>query len=316
MGQFDSGGWYSLRRNGDGVFLEESTLLRYPDWFEFRDPSGLWEKSYIALQAEESSAFARHLATLQSNGSFADMNPRWCQVVLGPFYEAYACFEWGCFVALSRCVRESLSDTLAMALVFAGIDRVRHQQTIAAASLALTQNVPVYADGLGPDTWANHPAMEPMRLIVERLLETDDWCEIVFVIAMLVDPLVANLFLSRFLRRFGPANGDMLTPVIVASAERDRSRFQASVSALMAMLLREDSVSGAPVPSSANRAVMNEWIRRWSKDAGRAVDALVPLFNLPTTRPDDGERAKAFVLAQCTNSLGALGLNCEELTTR
>ena len=40
----------------------------------------------------------------------------WCRDVLGPYYEAYACCESGLSIALSRCVREALSDSVSMAL--------------------------------------------------------------------------------------------------------------------------------------------------------------------------------------------------------
>ena len=56
-------------------------------------------------------------------------------------------------------------------------------------------------EGLGPSTWASDPVLAPARHLLERLLDTPDWGEIAFVVALLFDPAVAGLFLSRFLRR-------------------------------------------------------------------------------------------------------------------
>lgn len=153
LGHFDTGGWYVLRRDGSGLYTDDSTRVAHPDWFDFRDPSSLWQKTYVALQAEEEGGLARNRQSAQDNGGYGDIDPRWCRDVLGPYYEAWACCEAGLSIALARCVREALSDSVAMALVFASVDRSRHQQDIAAASLTLVQEIPTYVDGLGPDVW-------------------------------------------------------------------------------------------------------------------------------------------------------------------
>lgn len=308
LGHFDTGGWYVLRRDGSGLYSEESTRVVHPDWFDFRDPSLLWQKTYIALQAEEEGGLARNRQSAEDNGGYRDIDPRWCRDVLGPYYEAYACCESGLSIALARCVREALSDSVAMALVFAGADRARHQQDIAAASLTLVQEIPTYVDGLGLDVWLTDPVMAPVRRVVERLLETDDWVEVVVVIALLFDPLVANFFLSRFLRRFAPANGDLVTPFGVAAVERDRARLRESACELVRLLLSEQSRAGDKVPHDANRAVLQEWLEGWTADMLAAVDALAPLLALPAVRPDTAEACRAAVLTDAQALLVSLGL--------
>jgi methane monooxygenase component A beta chain/propane monooxygenase small subunit len=308
LGHFDTGGWYVLRRDGAGIYAEDSTKVAHPDWFEFRDPSNLWQKTYVSLQAEEEAGLARNRRSAQDNQGYQDIDPHWCREVLAPYYEAYACCEAGLSIALSRCVREALSDTVSMALVMASVDRSRHQQDIAAVSLALVQDIPTYVDGLGPEVWTYDPVMAPVRLVVERILDTPDWVEIAFVVALLFDPLVANLFLSRFLRRFAPANGDLLTPFVVTSVERDRARFRDAVGELVRMLLAEQSKAGDKVPHLANRAVMQGWLDDWAGDVVAAMDALRPLFVLPRVRPDTADACRASVVTSCQAMIGALGL--------
>lgn len=53
LGQFDSGGWYLLRPDGLGCQDARTTALGHPNWFEYRDPSGLWQRPYIKLQAQQ-----------------------------------------------------------------------------------------------------------------------------------------------------------------------------------------------------------------------------------------------------------------------
>ena len=302
---FDTGGWLVQRESGGGIYEADSTALRHPDWFAFRDPSTLWQRTYVALQAEEEATIVRAIATARGNGSFADFCPQWCREVLGPYYEAWACAESGLFIALSRAVREALSDTVSTALVYAATDRARHGQDIAAFSLALTHEVPTYVEGLGPATWTSDPALAPARALVERLLDCPDWGEVVFVLALLFDPAVAGMFCSRFLRRYAPRHGDVVTPVIVAGAERDRERLRAGVHELGRMLLAPDEA----VPVAENAKVLQGWVDSWAGDVRTALDALDPLFHLPEVHVDAPAAARSYVLRDCGAGLEALGLD-------
>lgn len=308
LAAFDTGGWLVQRESGGGIYLAGSTRLRHPDWFAYRDPSMLWQRPYVALQAEEEATVARALATARANGSFADFCPQWCREVLGPYYEAWACAESGVFLALSRAVREALSDTVSTVLVFAATDRARHTQDVAALSLVLTQEVPTYVEGLGPQAWASDPALAPARRLLERLLDCPDWAEVLFVVALLFDAAVATMYCSRFLRRFAPRHGDVLTPVIVAGAERDRERLRAGAGALARMLFAESTPAGEPVPAAENRRVLQGWVNGWAADVRAALHSLDPLFDIPVQRVDTAAGARAHALRSCAAGLTALGL--------
>jgi methane monooxygenase component A beta chain/propane monooxygenase small subunit len=311
---FDTGGWYVLRRDGSGIYADESTAVRHPDWSEFRDPSAMWQREYVALQAEEEGAIARGLRTAETNGSFDDISSHWCRDVLGPYYEAWACAESALFIALSRCVREALSDTLSMALVFAAVDRARHQQDIANLSLSLVAAVPTYLDGLGVPIWRDDPAMAPTRELVEALLSTSDWVEVAVAIALIVDPIVSTFFLGQFLRRSAPLHGDTVTPTILTAAERDRARFHASMTALVRMLIDhvDDDPQEAWCRQEANRAVIQNWVDRWTPPAMDAVAALFSVVRAAPVQRDAPEQLRATVIANLTADLEALGLKMPE----
>jgi methane monooxygenase component A beta chain/propane monooxygenase small subunit len=307
--QFDTSGWYVLRRDGEGIYSHASTAVAHPDWTEFRDPLSMWQRDYVALQAEEENAITRTMRTAEVNGSFADLCSHWCRDVLGPYYEAWACAESGLFIALSRCVREALSDTLSMALVFASVDRARHQQDIAGLSLHLVAEIPTYLDGLGLATWADDPALVPTRQFIEALLETPDWVEIAVVIALIFDPTVSEFFLSRFLRRFAPLHGDTITPTILTSAERDRARFRNAMVELVRMLLApSDLPNGESVPYRANRSVIQGWVDAWTPRAMEAVNALGGVIKAAPVQHDSPEALRGIVTAGLVGELESLGL--------
>ena len=139
-------------------------------------------------------------------------------------------------------------------------------------------------------------------------MAAEDWCEIILVCGLLVDPLLSTLLGRHFLRRFAAVNGDAVTPVIEMGAERDRLRFSRAVRPLLDMVLAETDRAGRPVPAAANRAVVQEWLDQWSPAVLAAVDAFLPVFDLPTMRPVVGEAAREAVVAACEEQLERSGL--------
>jgi hypothetical protein len=228
---YDFGGWLVLAPDGKSLFEQSSTRLVHPDWFQYRDPSALWQRTYMRQQAVEERAVAGLLDSARSNGYFADLDGFWAREILARYHQAYGFFEWGVFLALNRSVRLALSDTLTMMITFTAVDRLRHQQAIAMLGLELEEELGGIPDGLGREAWMTDPALQPARRVVERLMASDDWCEIVIVCGLLVDPLLSTLVGRHFFRRFASVNGDPVTPVIAITAERDRLRFLRAVRA-------------------------------------------------------------------------------------
>ncbi|HVW34907.1 MAG TPA: monooxygenase [Acidimicrobiia bacterium] len=308
VGHYDFGGWLLLAPDGKSLFEPSSTALHHPDWFSYRDPSALWQRTYMRQQAVEERAVASLLDGARANGYFADLDGFWVREVLARYHQACGHLEWGLFLALNRAIRLALSDTLTMMVTFTAVDRLRHQQAIALFGLELEHEVGGIREGLGREAWLSDPACQPARRVVERLMAAEDWCEIVLVCGLLVDPLLTALVGRHFLRRFAAVNGDAITPVIEMAAERDRQRFAKAVRPLVDMVLAETDRAGRPVPAAANRAVLQEWLDRWAPAVLAAVDAFLPVFDLPSMRPVVGEEARAAVVAACEEQLERSGL--------
>ncbi|MEW6475213.1 MAG: monooxygenase [Actinomycetota bacterium] len=308
FGQYDSGGWYLLSPEGRALFDEGTTALRHPNWFDYRDPSTLWQRTYVRQQAEQERAIAAALETARMDDAFADVDSAWACDILARYYEAWGCAEWGLFLAYTYPVREALSDTLTMAFVFAAVDHLRHQQAIGLYSLDLEDEVLGYRSGLGPDTWISDAALQPSRRVVEGLMATDDWGEMVIVTALLFEPLLSAFVTSQFLRRHAALNGDILTPAIILTAERDRARNRAATVALVELLLGPSDRKGRPVPAGHNRDVLQDWIDHWAPLVLEAVDAFVPVFDLPPARGPSAAAARERVVAGCHDLLCDAGL--------
>jgi methane monooxygenase component A beta chain/propane monooxygenase small subunit len=169
--------------------------------------------------------------------------------------------------------------------------------------LELEQELGGIPDGLGREAWLDDPVYQPARRLVERLMAADDWCEIVVVCGLLVDPLLSTLVGRHFFRRFASVNGDPVTPVIAISAERDRLRFFRAVREIVEMVTAETDRAGQPVPAADNREVLQDWVDLWGPQVLAAVDAFLPVFDLPSMRPVVGEEARDVVVAGCAEQL-------------
>jgi hypothetical protein len=305
---YDFGGWLILAPDGKSLFEQSSTRLRHPDWFQYRDPSSLWQRTYMRQQAVEERAVAVLLDSAGANGYLADLDGFWAREILARYHQGYGFLEWGLFLALNRAIRLALSDTLTMMITFTAVDRLRHQQAIAMFGLELEQELDGIPEGLGREAWLADPAYQPARRVVERLMAGEDWCEIVLVCGLLVDPLLSTLVGRHFFRRFASVNGDAVTPVIAMGAERDRLRYQRAVRALVELVLADTDRAGRPVPAAANREVVQEWIDAWAPPVLAAVDAFLPVFDLPSMRPVVGDAARDAVVAECGQQLERSGL--------
>jgi methane monooxygenase component A beta chain/propane monooxygenase small subunit len=300
---YDFGGWLLLAPDGKSLFEQSSTRLVHPDWFEYRDPSSLWQRTYMRQQAVEERAVASLLESARSYGYFADLDGFWAREILARYHQGYGFLEWGLFLALNRAIRLALSDTLTMMITFTAVDRLRHQQAIALFGLELEQELGGIPEGLGRSAWLSDPVYQPARRVIERLMAAEDWCEIVVVCGLLIDPLLSTLAGRHFFRRFASVNGDSVTPVISITAERDRLRYLRAVRGLVEMVTSETDRAGTAVPAAANREILQDWIDRWSPLVLAAVDAFLPVFDLPSMRPVVGEEARDIVVAGCATEL-------------
>jgi methane monooxygenase component A beta chain/propane monooxygenase small subunit len=307
LGQFDVGGWLALRPDGSGIHNSESTALSHPNWFEYRDPSAMWQRPYIKQLAQFERSVDSAMSTAKANGAFSDIAPPWLEL-LSQHYEASASFEWGMFRAHAFVTREALSDTLTMASVFAAQDRLRHQQNIALFSLALHEQIATYEEGLGMATWLEDPMCQPARRLVERAMSLTDWCELILMSNLVVEPLYTALVGSEFFRRLAPLHGDVVTAVIEMTAEIARLRNQNMAVELVKLVCADSDRIGRSVPSARNREIIHGWIASWYPDTLGAAEAFVPLFESAPSGREFGQQALGRVIANTREVLETAGL--------
>lgn len=287
----DAPGWFLRSSEGRPAWLRDSTHLKHPCWFDFRDPAGMWQRSYVRMQAEQERALEMLVGQARSAGAFKDFHPIWISLMLGGHYRVWAYFEYGMFRAFAQAQREALSDTLGNVFSFEAVDRMRHAQAVVIYLMELEDNIPGFKDGGGKQEWLSSPIYQPARRMTEQVMTLTDWGELAVAVNLVIDPIFGEVGTSQLLRRFGPVQGDIVTPSIVMSAEQDRRRNQGWTAELVRMVTSETVEE-----REHNRQLIQDWINHWTLVALFATRALAPVYEMPLIR--GGSFAEAFLKAQ------------------
>jgi methane/phenol/toluene hydroxylase len=300
---FDRQGWYLLTPEGRAAWRPESTRLQHPHWFDFRDPSGLWQRTYVKLQAEQERAIERTVDDAALASIFSEFDPVWLNEIIGVHYRVWSFFEYALFRAFSRAQREALADTLGNALCFEAVDRIRHAQSTVLYLMELEAGIEGFKDHGAKDHWLSDASYQPLRRLAETLMATEDWAELAFAVNLVIDPITTELGVSRMVRRHGPQHGDPITPTIILTTERDRRRNQAWTEELVRM------TTGADLPDAdSNRAVIRSWCDRWRPEAIAAARGFAAVFDRIVPHMQSFDQELAGVCADQAAIVSALGV--------
>ena len=294
---------YLRTPEGRPAFIEESTELRHPDWHDFRDPSGLWQRPYMRMQAEQERSIAR-LTEDVAAGATRDIDRVWIDNVLVGHYSVWSFAEWGIFRGMFSASREGLSDTIVASMLFETFDRARHSQDIVHWMLALEENVPGLDATGAKDAWLTEPRYQPMRELVEQIAwATPDWCEEIIATNLCFDPIVSTVAISRLIGRYAPRHGDVVSRLIVASVDRDRQRDLDYTCEFVRMVTGED------IPlAKANRDFITEWVAKWTPRAIAAIEPLRPLYEDLPSVTESFDAVRDEVLAAQRDLVASLGV--------
>jgi methane monooxygenase component A beta chain/propane monooxygenase small subunit len=126
-------GWPVVFDNGRPPFTPDSTALRCQRWEDFRDPSGLWQRPYVARLNREEQTLETLTGEALKDGLARAMNPVWRDQVIGRYYAAWPFVEYGLCLALCYAVREALAETITFAVAFEASEdptRARHRSSV------------------------------------------------------------------------------------------------------------------------------------------------------------------------------------------
>lgn len=264
-------GWPILFNDGREPYTASSTAIRCGSWHDYRDPAGLWQRPYVASANHTELALARLIPAQLSAGIGCGIDAGWLDPMLSRYYAAWPFVEYGLFLGLCYAVREALGDTIAFSIAFQAGDRMRHLQDIVHLMFDLAETREGFTDSGARDAWMTDPVLVPAHENIERIVSCRDWFEIVVAVNLVFEPIVGRLMKTEFLARSAPRHGDVVSPLVLASANADTERHRAATAELVRLVLAD------PSHGDANRAVLAGWLDTWTAESIRAAAALAPV---------------------------------------
>ncbi len=285
-GGLDVTEWYLTRPDGSALWRPESTRLRHPDWYAFRDPAQQWQRTYVRHQEQQETSIERATEDAGLDGTLAELDAQWVSRVLCGHYRAWSFFEYAVFRSLAPAQREALSDTISSVLCFQSFDHLRHAQDVVIYLVELQNYNDAVDDDAGKRAWLEEPRYQPSRRLAEQIMATNDWAELLIGLNLAVGPLLQQIAVSELVRRQAMSNHDPVAAGIVLTAERDRRRNLAAVQAFVRMVTTDDLAD-----ATHNRNVIQQWLDDWSERSDAAARALAPAFDGPAVQAIDFETA-------------------------
>lgn len=283
------------------MFDENSTRLKSTYWEEFRDPAEEWERPFVARSVERERMVVQQVERAKVDRLFAYFDPVWVEV-LGRHFAASAFPEHALFRSLVIASREALCATLTNVLYCNAGDKLRYSQSIPLYSMDLEEQIPGFSDAEAKGAWMEDPLWQGARENVERILVTIDWGEQIIATNLVYEPTFGVLSRREFFTLFAPANGDMVTPALIAAAQLDWHR-NLGWTREWVRVLCEDREFGPH-----NRRVIQEWLSKWLPYSIKAAQSLASLFEIPRVKPQAFAKAYGKAVEEYKGLLEEMGL--------
>ena len=265
-------GWPVHFEDGRGLWSEDSTRLRATDWYDFRDPGQMWERSYYQAGTSHEQLIEGAVRTARRERVFDDFDPDWVDF-LRKHLQVPAFIEHGIWLALASAARDTLSDTVTHCVALEAAMKQRQAQAYLLYGMDLEEQFGDFPVDRAKESFMNDEAWQPARRYVERLRATPDWAERVIAANLCFEPAVGLLIRRELLMRSVRFNGDLVTHAVSHVAQLEWEWVHGWTAELAKFVL-DDEEHGA-----ANRAVMTEWLADWVPLADEAAQALQPVFD-------------------------------------
>jgi methane monooxygenase component A beta chain/propane monooxygenase small subunit len=291
-------GWPLRFEDGRAPWSEDASRIRVSTLSDYRDPAEMWQRVYVEDTNQQQRTLER-LVPVWTAEMDTTVDAAWREKTLERTYAAWPFVEYGLFLALAYVVRQCRADTVEFMTAFQAFDHLRLQQDIVQHLHQMTTDVPGFQDEDARDFWMTDSAMAAVREVVELIIASDDWFEIMVAINLAFEPLVGTVAKRELFGKVAALHGDCATPAIIAQSALDVDRGASCAAALVELAMFD------PVHGGANRLVIEEWLRGWGSRCRTAAEAFsASLF--PTV--DTGANALAAAEKRHTELLSRLGV--------
>jgi phenol hydroxylase P1 protein len=267
----------SLMRTVIGTWDPDSTVLR-ADWNQFRDPAGLYYRTYVTGQDAVERSLDSVFAVAKEADFITGLDPAWRES-LTCLVGAMSFAQWGIAMAQQHVQRFCLSPTIAQSSQLQVMDKLRNaERDLEWYDLLVGEDAP--EDAVRTE-WTQAPAMQPLRKYIEEALIVADWAEVIVAINLALAG-VLEPFLREVYIRGGQTHHDFVTSALGSSIAKDSKRHVQWTDAFVKFCLAEEG----------NAAAIGDWLDRFLPAAVSAVEAVA------SAHPLNGLTAEAVFVAR------------------
>jgi propane 2-monooxygenase small subunit len=273
------GGWLLSFEDGRGTHSLGSTALRAKDWYDWRDPAGLWERPFYQQAAQAAREQDAAVASARSEGLFSHFTEDW-RSFLRDSLQLPAFYEHGLWRGLCGASRGALSDTITHAIVLEAAMKQRQAQDLVVYAIDLETEIGECSTEAAKQRFLKDETWQPVRALVERVHSVHDWAERVLAVNLCIEPLVGNLLRREMLLVPASVNGDPVTPVIIGNAQREWHWVREWTTELVRFCIEDEDFG------DHNRDVIDNWSEVWNAEAEAAAEAVAAeIERVPHARP-------------------------------
>jgi propane 2-monooxygenase small subunit len=304
--------WILGWANGDLGYDAKWTSIKSSDWHNYRDPNEEWERTIYINNSNSVRQIRQNIENAKSEGVFEDWDRSWLPI-LAKHMSAFAHADHGLgMYVFMPAQRAGMSNMHNNAIAVNCMHKLRTAQDILLYNMELEEifGEDEFDGKIHQQVWLEDPSWQAARENVERIMNAKDWVETTFAANIVFEPLVGELFRSRFLMRFAPAHGDFLTPSIIGVSEREfNDRDLAYTMDMMKDFLKDEETG------DTNRDLMEGWLAEWMPYSVAAAKGLEPIWSEPEKQTESFDDSFARVRNRFEGILSDLGLRVPEEVT-
>jgi propane 2-monooxygenase small subunit len=264
-------GWPVHFEDGRGLWSDDSTALDSTDWYEFRDPGQMWERTYYQAGTAYEQLIEGAVRTARRERAFDDFAPEWVEF-LRKHLQTPAFVEHGIWLALASAARDTLSDTVTHCVAIEAAMKQRQAQAYLLYGMDLEEQFGEFSVDRAREDFLKADAWQPARRYVERLRATPDWGERVIATNVCFEPLFGLLVRRELFMRSVRFNGDILTQALSHVAQLEWEWAREWTIELVRFVL-DDAEHG-----DSNGKVLSGWLADWKPLAEEAAEGIRSVF--------------------------------------
>lgn len=293
--------WIISFGDGTPTYSKEWTSIKSSDWHKYRAADQEWERTHYQRQSTICGMVKNVVDNARRAGAPKRFDRAWVKVLqdhVGAFKHA----EYGLGTALMHAQRYGYTSMINNAILTNSSYKLRLAQDLTLYLGEIALDIEGFDVDAGKRNWLENPIWQKARELVESARGAEDFLEQYFIVNVMFEPMIGELFRSGFVMQLAAAQNDYSSPAVISAAEADYERNLANTVELFAVLLRD------PVYGEDNRQLLQGWFDKYSPIATQAALDLQPIWSQPRVKAAQFAESYASAINRLQAIVAEIGL--------